>query len=161
MTSTHAPVSVAACQCHAAKQTVRPSPCPSYQLWEKCTGIMYRILCAVQELILHTTSLIPIERPVIPHLQSQISSQSSLFYSTTIIPLCNITSAKRKCKKKGHYERKSCKQMEIWWQFPTLMFIRVTLPQVFRVVHAAQGTQRGIVFPRCWTAELSWRAVTL
>lgn len=46
----------------------------------KCTGIMYRMLCAVQELILHTTSLIPIEKAVIPHLQSQISPQSSLLF---------------------------------------------------------------------------------
>lgn len=78
--STPAPVSVAACRCHAAKQTACPSLCPSSQFWESALGLRTECPCAVQELILHTTSLIPIERSVIPHLQSQISPQSSLLF---------------------------------------------------------------------------------
>lgn len=38
-TSTRAPVSVVACQWHAAKQTVCPSLCPSSQLWENALGL--------------------------------------------------------------------------------------------------------------------------
>ncbi len=38
-TSTRALVSVATCQCHAAKQTVCPSLCPSSQLWESALGL--------------------------------------------------------------------------------------------------------------------------
>ena len=62
-----------------------PTDCVPFTLSQlpvmgKCTGIIYRMLCAVPELILHTTSLIPIEKAVIPHLQSQISPQSSLLF---------------------------------------------------------------------------------
>lgn len=84
------------------------------QLPVKSTGIMYRMRCAVQELILHTTSLIPIERPVIPHLQSQISPQSSLLFCHHY-SLCNISS-------KISLWKKSCKPMEIQRQFMMLIF---------------------------------------
>lgn len=54
---------------------ILPTECVPFTLSQlpvmgKCTGIMHTMLCTVQELILHTTSLIPIEKTVIPHLQS-------------------------------------------------------------------------------------------
>lgn len=100
-------LSVSCCQTDCVPFTLSQLP-----VMGECAGIMYRMLRAVQELILHTTSLIPIETPVIPHLQSQISPQSSLFIQPLIILLCNITSAENR-KKKKILKKKSCEQMEI------------------------------------------------
>lgn len=81
------PISVAPRQCPAARQVAFPSWCPGLKV--KSTGMMH----TMQQLTLHTTRLIPTERAVIPHLQSQISPQSSLLvchhYS-----LCDISQKK-------------------------------------------------------------------
>lgn len=60
------------------------------QLPAKSIGIMYRMHCTLHDLILHTTSLIPIAMHIIPHLQSQIIPQSSLLFSRQY-SLSNIT----------------------------------------------------------------------
>lgn len=59
----------------------------------------------------NTTGLIPIEKPVIPHLQCQISPQSFLLFWSYYSPVWyHISRRKKKEEKRNHYERKSARE---------------------------------------------------